>query len=106
MPIYVYEVVRDEAPDGLPGCRFEVLQGINDDALRVHPVTAQPVRRVVQPVGLAGAETDLANRSKLDERNLTRHGLAKYVKVDEQTYEKMSGDGPKRLSSEELNGES
>jgi len=106
MPIYVYEVIRDEEPDGLPGCRFEVLQGIKEPALVEHPVTGQPVRRVVQLASLAGAETDLANRTKLDERNLSRHGLAKYVKIDEQTYEKMSGDGPKRLSSEELRGQS
>ena len=51
MPIYVYEVVRDNAPDGLPGHRFEVIQGINEPALSAHPVTGQPVRRVTQPVG-------------------------------------------------------
>lgn len=101
MPIYVYEVIRDDAPDGLPGHRFEVIQSIADAALTQHPVTGQPVRRIVQPFALAGSDSDLANRAKLDERNLARHGLAKYVRVDEHTYEKMVGDGPSRLSSAE-----
>lgn len=99
MPIYVYEVIRDDAPDGLPGHRFEVVQAMADAELTTHPVSGQPVRRVVQPVALAGADSDAANRAKLDERNLARHGLAKYIRVDEHTYEKMVGDGPDRLSS-------
>ena len=104
MPLYVYQVLREDAPDGLPGQRFEVIHGINAPALTHHPVTGQPVRRVIQPVGLAGTATDLAQQHKLDERNLTRHGLAKYIRVGDDTYEKMSGDGPDRLSSGGLGG--
>ncbi|MEM9416416.1 MAG: FmdB family transcriptional regulator [Planctomycetota bacterium] len=102
MPVYVYEVVRDDAPDGLPGCRFEVVQGMTEPALTAHPVTGQPVRRVVQPAALAGMHSDLKTAGKLDEKNLARHGFAKYIKVGDETYEKMVGDGPDRLSAEDL----
>lgn len=104
MPIYVYEVVRVDAPDGLPGHRFEIFQAINEPALSAHPVTGQPVRRVVQPTAIAGRDSDLKTPGKLDEKNLARHGLAKYIKVGDATYEKVVGDGPERLSSEELPG--
>ncbi|XAL99735.1 hypothetical protein OT109_19415 [Phycisphaeraceae bacterium D3-23] len=102
MPVYVYEVVRDDAPDGLAGHRFEVVQGIKEPALSAHPVTGQPVRRVVQPIALAGMHSDLKTAGKLEEKNLARHGFAKYIKVGDATYEKMVGDGPDRLSAEEL----
>ncbi|MFI4861031.1 MAG: FmdB family transcriptional regulator [Phycisphaerales bacterium JB063] len=102
MPVYVYEVVRDDAPDGLPGQRFEVVQSITEPAIATHPVTGQPVRRVVQPIALAGMHSDLKTAGKLDEKNLARHGFAKYIKVGDETYEKMVGDGPSRLSAQGL----
>lgn len=101
MPVYIYQVERD-ASDGLPGHRFEIVQGINEPALTHHPVTGQLVTRVVQSVGMTGTWSDTGMKQGLSETNLTRHGFAKYIKVDEGKYEKMSGQGPKTLSAEEL----
>ncbi|HRQ88740.1 MAG TPA: zinc ribbon domain-containing protein [Bacteroidia bacterium] len=45
MPTYLYETipqVPDEAPE-----RFEVKQSMKDEALRVHPESGRPVRRVI-----------------------------------------------------------
>jgi predicted nucleic acid-binding Zn ribbon protein len=45
MPVYVYK--------NLTGETFEFRQSIQEPALTAHPETGEPVRRVVQPVGIA-----------------------------------------------------
>jgi len=102
MPVYVYEVIRDDAADGLPGHRFEVIQQMSDAALTKHPITGQPVKRIIQRIEMAGKYTDIKGKNMMDEKNLARNGFAKYIKVDDDTYERMTGDGPKRLSSKDL----
>lgn len=46
MPIYVYKNLNT-------GDTFEVAQRITEPALTEHPETGDPVKRVVQPVGIA-----------------------------------------------------
>lgn len=46
MPVYVYR-------NQVTGETFELEQRITDDALTVDPTTGDPVRRVIQPVGIA-----------------------------------------------------
>jgi len=45
MPIYVYETIPQK-PRQRP-IRFEIKQSIKDAALKVHPETGVPVRRVI-----------------------------------------------------------
>lgn len=44
MPTYTYQVISG---DGCNGERFEVVQGMRDEPLTVHPRTGEPVRRVI-----------------------------------------------------------
>lgn len=46
MPIYVYRNLST-------GETFEVEQRMVDEALSAHPVTGDPVKRLIQPVGIA-----------------------------------------------------
>ena len=46
MPVYVYKNLTT-------GATFEVAQRITEAALTADPATGDPVRRVVQPVGIA-----------------------------------------------------
>ncbi len=46
MPIYVYRNLST-------GETFEIEQRMVDDAFTTHPVTGDPVKRLVQPVGIA-----------------------------------------------------
>lgn len=46
MPVYVYKNLQT-------GETFELQQSIKDPALTVHPETGAPVKRVIQPVGIA-----------------------------------------------------
>ncbi len=46
MPVYVYRNLTT-------GETFEVEQSIREDAWKVHPESGDPVKRIVQPVGIA-----------------------------------------------------
>lgn len=46
MPVYVYKNLQT-------GELFELHQSISESALAVHPETGAPIKRVVQPVGIA-----------------------------------------------------
>lgn len=96
MPTYVYEVISDSAEQGE---RFEIVQPMSDPPLTHHPTTGEPIRRVIMPPRIAGrfgpmrAEKNLQNDDKL-----ARMGFTKYVKSGDGTYEKTTGDGPKKLN--------
>lgn len=46
MPIYVYRNLET-------GETFEIEQRMTDEPLTVHPETGEPVKRLIQPVGIA-----------------------------------------------------
>ena len=75
MPIYVYEVVKE---DGSPGQMFEVEQSMKDPVLEIHPQTGEPVRRVYQPPNLATRYTPGSTKSKLETKNVEKAGFTKY----------------------------
>lgn len=94
MPVYVYEVVRE---DGQPGEQFEVVQSMKDEPLTQHPETGEPVRRVIQAPMVGGRHSTTSEKTKLSDSNLERMGFTKYVKGD-KGYEKTAGSGPNLIS--------
>ena len=46
MPVYVYRNLKTDET-------FEIEQRITEDALKTHPETGDPVRRLIQPVGIS-----------------------------------------------------
>ncbi len=92
MPIYVYEVIAT-------GEVFEVSQRLADPRLTVHPVSGEPVRRVITAPNLTLHHSDAANRTKLSGNNLARHGFTKYEKAGGGRYVKTAGDpaAPKEI---------
>lgn len=46
MPTYIYKNPNT-------GETFEIKQSIREDALTVHPDTGEPIKRMIQPVGIA-----------------------------------------------------
>lgn len=97
MPIYVYELIND---DGSAGERFEIHQSMKEDALKKHPETGQPVRRVFLPPNLASKYTPGQTASKLDNRSVEKAGFTKYEK-DKLTgkYHRVAGKaGPSEFS--------
>ena len=96
MPIYIYEIVRD---DGKPGERFEVLQGISEPPLDKHPEAGQPVHRVFSAPNIGGDWSEQASKKRLSDENLERHGFTKYQRAGKGQYERRTGSmGPKQIS--------
>ncbi|MCC5804863.1 MAG: hypothetical protein JJU00_00925 [Opitutales bacterium] len=93
MPIYVYEVVDK---DGSAGERFEVAQSMADPALRQHPETGAPVRRVIQAPNIASKHTPGQTAARLDNRNVEKAGFTKYERDKlTGTYHRVAGkQGP------------
>ncbi len=92
MPVYVYVT----APrDGSPGATFEVQQSMHEPPLTVHPLTGDPVSRVIQPPNLCTQYTPGKTARQLDDKNVQRKGFTKYVR-DKQTgtYHKTVGAHP------------
>ncbi|MDA0589899.1 MAG: FmdB family transcriptional regulator [Planctomycetota bacterium] len=91
MPVYVYQVVRE---DGKPGAQFEIRQGIHDKALTHHPETGEPIKRVIQAAFVAGSHSQMAIDKKLkDPKKLEQMGFTKYEKTSDG-YIKTAGKGP------------
>ncbi|MBI5381288.1 MAG: zinc ribbon domain-containing protein [Opitutae bacterium] len=68
MPIYVYETIPQKPRQ--KARRFELKQSIKDAALKKHPETGEPVRRVI--TGGAGVITSKARSSS--KKCCGRHG--------------------------------
>ena len=95
MPIYIYQVVRE---DGEPGDRFEIMQSIHDKALTNHPETDEPVKRVIVAPFVAGSHSKMAIDRKLkDPKQLENLGFTKYEKQG-GTYVKTAGKGPDMIN--------
>lgn len=99
MPVYVYEIVL---PDGSGGEVFEVLQGIHEPPLTVHPETGQSIRRTLTAANVAGKRSDLGKPADLSDKNLAAKGFTKYVKTGDGQYEKTTGTGPKSISADQI----
>jgi predicted nucleic acid-binding Zn ribbon protein len=97
MPLYVYE---EMLPDGETGETFEILQGMSEAPLTVHPTKGTPVRKVIAPVSIAGIWTDMKATSNLSDKNLEEKGFTKYVKMGDGVYEKRAGKGPDVISAD------
>lgn len=91
MPIYVYEFIHE---DGQEGARFEYRQKMSDPPLEVHPISKQPVRRVITAPNLGGKDSEASIKSNLSDARISELGFTKYVKAGNGVYEKRAGKGP------------
>ena len=98
MPIYVYEVINEDNPDG---ATFEIFQNMADAPLTTHPETGQPIRRVFLAPAVGGKWSDSAmGKSVADDKKLDKMGFTKYVKAGDGFYEKRAGKGPDVISKD------
>lgn len=92
MPTYVYETVKNGEGTG---CFFELVQSMKDAALKVHPETGEPVRRVIQAPHIAGYFSTFAAKSTANnDAKLDKLGFTKYQRAGDGVYEKRAGKGP------------
>jgi len=98
MPTYVYGVILSQNDEEAIGETFEVEQGIRDAPLTQHPVTGEPVRRLLCAPFIAGTWSPLKAKNILSDRKLEAKGFTKYVKNRDGQYEKRTGKGPDLIS--------
>lgn len=98
MPIYVYEFIHE---DGQPGARFEYRQKMSDPPLEAHPISKQPVRRVITAANIGGKDSEQAIAANISDDRIAELGLTKYVKAGDGVYEKHTGKGPDVISAED-----
>lgn len=94
MPTYLYCIIR---PDGSDGEQFEVFQSMKDAALKTHPTTGEPVRRI--PV--VSQMQFGSDAQRLSNKNLDRLGFTKYERAGDGTYEKKAGKGPQSIQRDD-----
>lgn len=95
MPLYSYQVIN---ADGSEGETFEIVHGMNDPPLTVHPETGQPVKRVFKPPHIAGWGNSRQAKDLTSDSNLEKHGFTKYVRGGKGYYEKHTGKGPNTIN--------
>ena len=92
MPIYEYQAVGP----GCPYClaRFEAMQKMDDPPVTSCPDCDAPVQRVVSAVSFKTQ----SEKQLLSRENVASKGFTRYERSGHATYEKVSGDGPARIS--------
>lgn len=75
MPIYIYQVVRE---DGKEGDTFELEQSMKEAPLTSHPETGEPVKRVYLPPNLAYKHTTGRVKNLTSNENVEKAGFTKY----------------------------
>ena len=98
MPIYTYQIIHD---DGTEGETFDVLRSMSDPPLKKHPETGEKVKRIFQPVHIAGMGNERHSKATLSDSNIEKHGFTKYVRSGKGQYERTAGKGgPSQLSAD------
>jgi len=97
MPMFMYEVLRGTEPYE----RFEVEQAHDAPPLTKHPITQDPVRKIISAATISLNHSDQKEKSVLSDQNLSRHGFSKYERAaSDGTYHRTAGkDGPPVVES-------
>jgi len=96
MPVYTYQIIND---DGSESETVEIVHGMNEPPMTVHPKTGQQMRRVFSPPHIAGWANERQAKHITSDANLERHGFTKYARSGKGHYEKRTGgEGPPSLN--------
>ena len=96
MPIYSYEVLNGKGKETEV---IEVEQSSNDPPLTSHPITGQPLKRIISSPSLTLRHSSIKEKKLLSEENLIQKGFMKYQKnKDTKRFERIIGNnGPERI---------
>lgn len=87
MPIYTYQIVT---PDD-DGAVIEIFQPLEATPLTHHPDTGVPLRKLITAPNLPLKHGRTAEKTKLSDANVARHGFTKYVREGKGRYVKTAG---------------
>ena len=100
MPIYQYEVLNGDVPAEF----FEVEQRMDDEPLTKHPLTKEPVKRILLSASLSLKHTSQNEVNSLSADNLNKNGFSSYERDSSSgNYFRTAGThGPAKLSEQDL----
>lgn len=92
MPTYTYQ---EYLPDGRKGALFEYIQSMSEPALKTHPQSGNPVRKVFNPPNVAHQYSDRSLQTGLNSEQIEKGGFSRYER-DPLTgrYHKTAGKTP------------
>ena len=98
MPVYTYQIINK---DGSDGDQFDLVRSMKEPPLTHHPDTGEPVKRIFQPIHIAGMFNQSHTKNRLSDKNLVKNGFTKYVRNGKGEYERTVGkEGPERISAD------
>tara|TARA_B100001057_G_scaffold493554_1_gene588223 strand:+ start:1760 stop:2050 length:291 start_codon:yes stop_codon:yes gene_type:complete len=94
MPVFQYVVLNGKEPREV----LEIEQGVSDPPLKEHPITREPIRKVISSPTLSLRHSDANEKRTLSEANLKKNGFSLYQKDRaDGSYHKNTGNGPESL---------
>jgi len=94
MPVFQYVVLNGKEPQEL----IEIEQGVSDPPCKEHPITKEPIRKVISSPTLSLRHSDANDKRTLSEANLKKNGFSLYHKDQaDGSYHKKTGNGPESL---------
>ena len=101
MPVYRYKTLNQEKSEEF----FEVSQKISDTPLKKHPLTGEPVERVLSSPSLTLQHSSGKENKTLSPDYLKKHGFSRYEKDHSSgDYFQTAGkDGPSVIRADEIN---
>jgi predicted nucleic acid-binding Zn ribbon protein len=101
MPVYRYKTLNQEKSEEF----FEVSQKISDTPLKKHPLTGEPVERVLSSPSLTLQHSSGKENKTLSPDHLKKHGFSRYEKDHSSgDYFQTAGKaGPSVIRADEIN---
>ena len=101
MPVYQYMLVDSKFDNEV----LEVEQSITDQALNVHPITGEPIRRLISSASLTLKHSSSQEQATLAKDNLDKNGFTVFEKdlSDPSKYSRTVGNlGPSEIDTNKL----
>ncbi len=87
MPIYTYQIITSAGD----GAVIEIFQPLDAPPLTRHPDSGAPLRKLITAPNLPLQHGSSAEKAKLSDANVARHGFTKYVRDGQGRYVKTAG---------------
>ncbi len=93
MPVYLYKIIES-------GKTFEITQRMTEPALKTHPDTGEPVKRLIQPVGISFKGSGFyVNDSRSSSKKKTKKTSSENKKTKDDVKTKKDGKDKKETKA-------
>ena len=101
MPVYQYMLVDSKFDNEI----LEIEQSITDEALKMHPITGEPIKRLISSASLTLKHSSSQEQATLAKENLAKKGFTVFEKnsCDPSKYSRTVGNiGPSEIYTNKL----